>query len=87
MSTGSIDVTFAASAEYIWFAVPATSTSKTSWYVDTLNNGDIGEASDLFGIEQVISIDSPSSLWSGQNYKIYVSNFATTTTGSMQLRN
>lgn len=67
------------SSEYIWFAIPSTSTSKAIWYVNALNNGSIGGSVDpggnLFPAFDTVSIDSSTSLWSGVNYKVYVSNY------------
>lgn len=87
-SSSTITITFGASAEYLWFAIPSTSTSKTVWYVNALNNGSIGGSSNLFGSESTQSVNSPDSYWSGVNYKIYITNYATSTgSDSMQLRN
>lgn len=87
-STGTITITFNASSEYLWFAIPNTSTSKTVWYVNALNNGSIGGASNLFGTEGVESVTSSDGFWSGVGYKIYITNYATSTgSDSMQLRN
>lgn len=88
-SSSTITITFnATSAEYLWFAIPSTSTSKTVWYVNALNTGSIGGGSNLFGSESTQSVNSPDSYWSSVNYKIYITNYATTTgSDSMQLRN
>ena len=87
-STGTINITFNANGEYIAFAYPNSSTTKTVWYVNPLNNGSIGGVSNLFGSSQVQSINSPNGFWSNINYKIHVSNFATTTSSDvMELRN
>lgn len=87
-STGTVTATFASSAsDWIWFAIPQASTSKTTWYIDALNNGPIGGVSNLFDTESVVSIDSPSVLWNGVNYKIYVSNYQSAVASPMQLRN
>jgi hypothetical protein len=86
-SNGTLSVTFAASNQYIWFAIPNGSTSKTKWYVNDTNQGNIGTSSDLFGAVQVDAVDSPDGYWNMQNYKIYISNYATQTSGAMQLRN
>ena len=88
-STGTISVQFnATSANYLWFAVPATSTDKTVWYVNALNNGSIGGESNLFGSPTTLAVDSPESYWSSVNYDIYITNYATTTgSDTMQLRN
>ena len=78
-STGTIIVPdFASTADdYIWFAIPSTSTDKNVWYVNALNNGLIGGAvggANLFPNFDTVSINSPTALWSGVNYKIYISN-------------
>jgi len=83
-SVGTISVgNFNATGEWIWFAIPNISTSKTKWEGSNSpsNNGLIGGAvsggGNLFPDPDVINIDSPTSLWSGINYKIYISNFQT----------
>jgi len=88
-STGTITIVFnATSAEYLWFAVPATSTDKTVWYVSALNTGSIGGGSNLFGSPSTLAVNSPDSYWSGISYDIYITNYATTTgSDTMQLRN
>jgi hypothetical protein len=89
-STGTISITFSATSDdYLWFAIPQTSTSKTKWYVDALNNGNIGgavtPAGNLFPAESVVSVTTV--LWAGINYKVYISNYQTATTGAMEMRN
>lgn len=87
-STGTITVNFNSTAdEYLWFAIPSTSTSKTKWYVNALNNGDIGGGTNLFDSEGVVSVDSPSAYWSGVDYKVYMSNYKSEVTESMELKN
>lgn len=84
LSNGSIAITFAATGEYIWFAIPH-GTAKTTWFVNALNNGSIGGSTNLFGSGIQQNFNSPSSFWSSINYDVYISNFATTTTGSMTI--
>jgi len=90
-SNGTLNITFNADIEYLWFAVPNSAPLKTQWFVDTLNQGSIGGGSDLFALPVNLVTNSPSSLWSNVTYEIYVSNFATTTTTNstpvMQIRN
>jgi hypothetical protein len=86
-STGTINITFGASGQYLWFAHPASSTTKTKWYVNALDNGNIGSISDLFNLPNIVMIDSPTVLWNGISYKIYFSNTPVNTTGNMELRN
>ena len=83
-ASGSISITWNASAQYVWFAVPASYTTKTSWYNTALNNGSIGSGQFILGpVTQ--NVTSPSSYWTGVSYKIYISGYATTTSGSITL--
>lgn len=89
-SMGTITITFGATSDdYLWFAIPSTSTSKTVWYVNALNNGSIGGAvtpsGNLFPNFDLVSVTTV--LWSGIEYKVYISNYQTATTGAMELRN
>lgn len=86
-STGTVNITFGASGEFLWFAIPRVSTSKTKWFVSELNQGGIGGVSNLFGSETFLAINSPAVMWNNVEYKFYVSNNATSTTGAMQLKN
>lgn len=91
LSTGDLSINFASTADdYIWFATPAGSATKLSWYVDALNNGPIGGAvspgGNLFPDPVTVSISSPTALWATISFKIYISNYQTTA-ATMQLRN
>lgn len=86
-SANTLIVTFNASAQYLWFAHPASSTAKTKWYNTVINNGNIGSPSDLFGASATQPFSSAEGYWSGISYRVYVSNYATTTGGAMELRN
>ena len=84
-STGSIAANYNAVGEWIWFAIPQASTSKIKWEGSNSpsNNGAIGGAvsggGNLFPDPDVVSINSPSAYWTSISYKIYISNFATST--------
>ena len=71
----------------IRFAIPATSTSKTTWFVDILNNWPIGWLTNLFGTEQVVNVDSPTALWLAQDYKFYIANYQSGIVVPMELKN
>ena len=87
-SSSTITVSFGSVAtDRIWFAIPATSTSKTTWYIDALNNWPIGGVSNLFDTETSVAIDSPTVLRNWVQYKIYVSNYQSAVSSAMQLRN
>lgn len=84
-SSGTLNITFNAVYEYLWFAHPASMPEKTVWYVTALNTGSIGGISNLFGSPSPLSVTTVN--WNGVNYKVYVSNYATITSGNMELRN
>jgi hypothetical protein len=88
-SNGTISITFNATAEYLWFAIPSVSTSKTVWFVNNLNNGSIGgpvsPGGNLFPAFDSVSVTTVK--WAGVSYKVYISNFATNTTDPMEMRN
>jgi hypothetical protein len=87
-STWTITANFNSTAsDWLWFAIPQTSTSKTRWYVDALNNGNIWWESNLFDTENVVNIDSPDLYWNWIPYKIYVSNYQSAVSSPMELRN
>jgi len=79
-STGTVNVTYnTTGAEYVWVAIPSTSTLKTKWYVTALSNGTIGgvyPSGNKFPNPDVVSVNSPSALWSGINYRFYISEIA-----------
>ena len=84
-STGTITIPFAANGEYIAVAYPATSTTKTIWYVNTLDNGEIPGG--LLGVANTLPCNSPTNLWNNVNFKIHVSSGLITQTNPIQLKN
>ena len=87
-STGTLTINYSSTSnDWLWFAIPQTSTSKTKWYVNALNNGSIGGGGNLFDTEELISVDSLDIYWNGINYKIYMSNYKSEVLTSMELRN
>ena len=84
-STGTITIPFAANGEYIAVAYPATSTTKTIWYVNALDNGDIPGG--LLGAANTLSCNSPTNLWNNVNFKIHVSSGLITQLNPIQLKN
>lgn len=78
------------SDDYIWFATPTASTTKTCWYVDSANNGTIGGCTSVGGnlFPDPITVSGVSNgCWSGQSYKLYISNYQTTSNKIIELRN
>lgn len=84
-STGTITVDFDANGEYIAVAYPATSTTKTIWYVNALDNGDIPGG--LLGVANILPCNSPTNLWNNVNFKIHVSAGLITQPNPIQLKN
>ncbi len=84
-STGTITIPFAANGEYIAVAYPATSTTKTIWYVNALDNGDIPGG--LLGAANTLPCNSPTNLWNNVNFKIHVSAGLITQLNPIQLKN
>jgi hypothetical protein len=85
-ASGTIEATFNAVSEYVWFAHPAVDPSKTKWFNTPLNQGLVGPGNFILSpVTQ--AIDSPEGYWSSITYKIYVSGYATNTFGTIQLFN
>ena len=84
-STGTITIPFEANGEYIAVAYPATSTTKTIWYVNALDNGVIPGG--LLGGVNTLPCNSPTNLWNNVNFKIHVSAGLITQPNPIQLKN
>jgi len=83
VGSGTLTITFNASSQYIWLAVQTGYAAKTAWYNTALNNGSIGAGQFILSpISQAVT--SPSSYWSNVTYNVYISGYATTTSGSIQ---
>lgn len=90
VSTGTITLDFnSTNNDFIWFATPATSTTKTKWQITDLNRGDMGGTSDWFGSPVTQTINPPdSSFWAtGVSYKIYISRYRSEALEPIQFRN
>lgn len=84
-STGTITVVYAPSSEYVAVAYPASSTTKTKWYVNALSQGNIPGG--VFGSATTLSVNSPQGYWS-TNYKIHVTPILNNPTApTIELRN
>lgn len=78
LSTGDIVATnYNVTGQYIWFAIPATSTSMLKWQGSNSPSNCGTIPGDLFASETTCIVNSPSSCWSGINYRFYVSNYPT----------
>jgi hypothetical protein len=86
VSTGTVTVTYDAASEYIWVAIPAANTVKTKWFNTDLNNGPIGAGQFILSpVAQNVS--SPDGRWTNVSFNIYISGYATSTTGALEYRN
>lgn len=84
-AAGTINIPLAINNQFLAVAYPATNTTKTKYFVTSLDQGAITV---VFNAVATSSANSPTSLWSGISFKIHTSNSALTLTGStMQLRN
>jgi hypothetical protein len=85
VSTGTISVPYNMSAQYLAVAYPATSTTKTVYFVTSLDTGAITL---VFNAVATQSVNSPNGYWSAQSYKIHVSSSAITNSNpTIELRN
>lgn len=66
--------------------IPSEKTAKTKWYVSALNSGNIGGVGDLFASPVIENQDSPTALWSGKSYRVYISTRTSLNT-LIELRN
>jgi hypothetical protein len=83
VGSGTLTITFNASSQYIWLAVQTGYAAKTTWYNTALNNGSIGAGQFILSpVSQAVT--SPNAYWSGVTYNVYISGYATTTSGSIQ---
>lgn len=84
-STGTLAIPYNMSAQYLAVAYPATSTTKTTYFVTALDNGAITV---VFEAVTSLNVDSPTALWADQSFKIHVSNGAITNSNpTIELRN
>lgn len=88
-STGTVPINFnSSSSEYTWLAIPQSSASKTCWYVNALDNGNINSTpGDKYPDECIIAITSAESCWAGINYKVYMSGTVGAISATICFRN
>jgi len=67
--------------QFTFFAIPdgGAAYEKNKWYVDPLNNGNIGSPSDAFGALSVVTVN-------GNAYSVGISNYATQWTAVVSLQ-
>lgn len=90
VSTGTVNANFnTVGAEWTWVAIPETSTLKTKWFVNELNQGNIGgtyPSGNKYPSPTTLSVNSPTGLWSGINYRFYISELPSIET-NIEFRN
>ena len=90
-SDNTIPINFnSTSDDYVWLAIPSTSTDKTKWYINDFNSGNIGGAVSVGGnlFPDSCLVTNVSSLyWAGLTYKVYLSNYQTQINTDMQIKN
>ena len=73
------------SAQYLAVAYPASSTTKTVYYVTALDNGAITV---VFNAVETQNVNSPDAYWSGVSFKVHTSIGAITNSNpTIELRN
>jgi hypothetical protein len=74
-SAGVLPINFSSgSGDFTWLAIPATTVSKTCWYVNALDNGKVNNSpSDKYPDECQLCISSGQGCWSNVCYKVYMS--------------
>ena len=89
-SNGALTIDWdSGSGDYIWFATPSTSATKTTWQdtISAANNGTIGGAvspgGNLFPALDTVSVTTV--LWAGISYKVYISNYQVEQTNPLLL--
>lgn len=84
-STGTLAIPYNMSGQYLAVAYPASSTTKTVYYVTALDNGAITVVFNAVASELV---NSPQGYWSGVSYSIHTSKAAITNSNpTIELRN
>jgi hypothetical protein len=79
---GQIELAWLAQGKFLWFAYQSIYPNKTRWFNTILNQGHIGGVGDLFGQPTQFNLITPNY---SQVFKFYVSQYATTTSGTMLL--
>jgi hypothetical protein len=78
-SSGPVTVTYNASDKYLWLAIP-TGANKIRWTGSNSPTNTEVIPGGLFPAKITqTGINSPTSLWSGQSYDFYISNYKTST--------
>lgn len=87
---GDVSIIFNATStpKFLVAIIPNSYPTKTGWYVSEINKGTIGTS--LFELPVLVdNLDSQEGRWNDQDFKFYISSFATTTNNGepMKLQN
>lgn len=84
-STETLNIPYNISGLYLAVAYPSSSTEKTEYYVNTLDNGDIVS---IFNPVEEILTSGKANIWSLQKYKYHISSTPlTNSAATIELRN
>lgn len=91
-SNGTITINFNSDYDdYLFFAIPSTSTAKTVWVVDEFNNGEIGGAvsvgGNLFPDPVAVNVNLTNPLLGIVEYQVYITNYQTQVQNNIEFRN
>ncbi len=78
LSNGNVPINFNAIDKYLWLAIPS-GTTKVRWTGSNSVTNTESIPGGLFSAKSTVSVNSPSSCWSGRNYDFYISNYKTCT--------
>lgn len=85
-SSGTITIAPNASSQYIWFAHASVYTPKTKWFNTTLNQGNI-DSGEFILSPVTQSITAANNIWTNIPFEVYISGYATSTSGNYEFRN
>jgi hypothetical protein len=75
-ASGTLSIPYNINNEFLWVAYFENYTTKTKWFVTTLNNGDIDNS--FITTATLKSNNSPTGLWSDISFKVHWSVYSTT---------
>lgn len=81
----STPIIFNGTTEYLWFAAPAGTTTKTKWWVCAANAGDIGGVGNLWAASCPLTVSSGQGCWSSCSFDIYVTCGITSTAAGIPM--
>lgn len=83
-ANGTVTINFGATGEFVWVAIPNTAPTKNTYYKTAL---DTGALSLIFEDAEIVEVDSPTALWSNEDYTFYISKVAGNHNTNMEIRN